>query len=355
MPTRYQPNQYNKIKEHFSEHPYYKLNKTVFRVFQGICPTMVMTTEQLFVDSAQTLDNILINGDISTEICQGLWTEKYNQYRTLDGMTCSEEVTKHKVTMLFYAVMYGLASINHSHYRGILQKTLHDNIIKLFYRNDINKCLSYEKQLREEINKHTEEQMSWMETYFNSSESLTEEIKKLIYNNKKTNSKESKKKDTKYYTLSYNCPEKKMRIKRITAVGQMMVGWGWLEEFQDAGDFVNFFDGKLRNCNLNWTGRSYVLTKLLTELLNQHYIDKVTGCSVSSIIKNQFKINRSGHIERIDIKDSNRIKMIIDLLDYNKPLPQYEEIYNDETDDVFQSAMQSVFSKELSITKYLYR
>lgn len=351
MPTRYQPNQYNKIKEHFREHPYYKLNKTVFRVFQEICPTMVMTTEQLFVDSAQTLDNILINGDISTEICQGLWTEKYNQYRTLDGITCSEEVTKHKVTMLFYAVMYGLASINHSHYRGKLQKTLHDNIIKLFYRDDINKCLSYEKQLREEINKHTEEQMSWMETYFTSSESLTEEINKL-FRNKKT--KDTKKKEDIYPTLPYNCPLNKMRIKRITAVGQMMVGWGWLEEFQHADDFERLFDGQSRKCNIKWIGKPYVvLMGLIKQLLEQDYMDKITGVSASSIINKQFGINASRNLERIDAENSKRILLVIDILNHNKPLP-LNNIIDDETyDDVCKSVMQSVFSGDLHITKNL--
>lgn len=102
---RYQQNQWNKLKEHFHDHPYYKLCKTVFDEFQKLCPTMVMTPEQLFVDAAQTLDSILITGDKFAERCHSLWTEKYNQYREQDQGTGDKSDTMAEVAMLFYMVI----------------------------------------------------------------------------------------------------------------------------------------------------------------------------------------------------------------------------------------------------------
>ena len=177
MAKRYQQNQWNKVKEHFREHPYYKLCKTVFDEFQKLCPTMVMTPEQLFVDASLTLDSILQTGDKSAEQCHSLWTEKYNQYREQDQMKGRPEDTKAEVAMLFYVVMYGVSIVNHSHYRGTLQRTLH-KCIHDFYGNE--NCRNIEQKLHEPVNQHTAEMMEWMEEYFNSKESLTNEIDDVL-------------------------------------------------------------------------------------------------------------------------------------------------------------------------------
>ncbi len=45
-----------------------------------LCPTMVMTPEQLFEEASLTLDRLLQTGDVKTEQCQSLWTDKYGLY-----------------------------------------------------------------------------------------------------------------------------------------------------------------------------------------------------------------------------------------------------------------------------------
>lgn len=177
MMMRYQQNQWNKLKEHFHDHPYYKLCKTVFDEFQKLCPTMVITPEKLFIDAAQTLDSILMTGDKFAERCHSLWTEKYNQYREHDQGTGDKNDTMAEVAMLFYMVMYGIATVNHSHYRGTLQRTLH-KCIHDFYGNE--NCRNIEQKLREPVNQHTVEMMEWMREYFNCKESLTNEIDDVL-------------------------------------------------------------------------------------------------------------------------------------------------------------------------------
>ena len=180
MAKRYPPNHAEIIREHFRMHPYYKLCKAVFRVFQGMCPTMVMTSEQLFEDGAQTLDRLLQTGDVTKEICQDLWTEKYNLYRQRDKSSCTEETTMAEVAMLLYVVMYGLLAVKYSHYRGTLMKELHSSVITLYYRDDIQKCKTLEGQLREPVNQHSEGMTNWMGTYFISKDSLTLALKALF-------------------------------------------------------------------------------------------------------------------------------------------------------------------------------
>ena len=192
MMKRYQQNQELKIKEQFREHPFYKLCKTVFKTFQEECPTMVMTPERLFVDAAQTLDRILCDGDVSTEMCQDMWTDKYTQYRENDEKVGGkEDATKTEVAVLFYVIMLALQTVNLSHYRATLQRTLHDSICKLY---GFKECLNIERKLHKKVNQHTSEMMAWMADYFVSTQSLTAEIDLICNPNRKAGRKESIKK-----------------------------------------------------------------------------------------------------------------------------------------------------------------
>jgi hypothetical protein len=354
MAKIYQQNQWNKVKEHFREHPYYKFCKTVFDEFQKLCPTMVMTPEQLFVDASLTLDSIIQKGDKLAEQCRNLWTEKYNLYREQDLLSGGDkDDTQAEVAMLFYMVMYGVATVNHFHYRGTLQRTLHD-CIHGFYGNE--NCTNIEQKLREPVNQHTDEMMDWMAEYFVSTQSLTKEIGLIFHPNKKDGTKESrKKKETIYYTLPYNCPDVNTRVRRVNIIMRKWQEWKWIEEPKIVDDFDHFFDGEPRNCNLKWIGKpTAILTELLKQILMQHYMNKVTGVTARSIVLNQFGQNPSGNKERIDAQGWERINLTKYILDYNKPLPLPQK-GKGEGDDISDLALQAVFAKELHITKDLNR
>ena len=353
MAKRYQQNQLNKVKDHFREHPYYKLCKTVFDEFQKLCPTMVVTPEQLFVDASQTLDSILQEGDKSAEQCHNLWTEKYNQYREQDGISGDKDDTMAEVAMLFYVVMYGMTTVNNSHYRGTLQRTLHKCIHEMYgYDN----CKNIERNLHNPVIHHTAEMMAWMAEYFVSTQSLTKEIGLIFHPYKKDGKKESrKKKETIYYTLPYNCPDINTRVRRVNIIMRKWQEWKWIEEPKIVDDFDHFFDGEPRNCNLKWIGKpAAILTELLKQLLVQHYMNKATGVTARSIVLNQFGQKPSGNKERIDAQGWERINMTMYILDYNKPLPLPKK-GKGEGDDISDLALQAVFSKELHITKDLNR
>ena len=353
MARGYQQNQLNRLREHFHEHPYYKLCRTVYGVFQKSCPTMVMTPEQLFVDAAHTLDGILQTGDVSAERCHNLWTDTYNTYCRQNGKVCDTKDIKAMVAMLFYVVMYGLATVGHSHYSGTLQRVLHKSI-HTFYGKD--ECLQAEQALREPMARHTAEMQAWMNGYFVSKDSLTKEIDAVANPQRGARTKENpKEKEKPCYTLKYNCPNEMMRVKRIDAVMRMMTGWKWIKEPQEADDFQAFFGGLERNCNLKWIESAAILTDLMKQLLKQHYIDKVTGVSARSIVMNQFMRtpdNLSGRLDKVDL---NRIQWVMRVLDYNKPLPLPQNHDDEDFDTTYKAAMQAVFAKEMHTTKDLKR
>lgn len=357
MAKKYQQNRRDKLKEHFREHPYFKLCKTVFNEFQEIYPTMVMTPEQLFEDASRTLDRLLQDGDITTESCQSLWNDTYTKYREQDGTTGDKSDSKAEVTMLFYTVMYGLTTVNHSHYRGTLQRTLHECICKFY---GLDKCLNIERKLREKVNQHTKEMLAWMEEYFISEQSLSNEIETVLHPQKQKPKKTPKAEDKTPYVLKYICNDETTRTNRLNRAMILMQNWNWIVEPNDADDFYDFFNGEHRACNLKWrTGKggtnTTVLTLLIQSLYDQVFFEKQKGASVLAILKNQFGLKTVNYNfeERVSSTDKNRIALIIVVLN---PDVKFKELpkggYGDGL-DYSDATMNAVYQKELHIIKDL--
>lgn len=185
---KYQPNQCKLIRERFRDHSYYVLCLTVFDVFQELCPTMVMTPEQLFADASNVLDTILCAKEETEYYCKRLWTNVINEYHAQD-MTAGDTNTTTKVAMVFYSVMFALQAVNNSHYKGTLQKLLHDIIWDYYGKtkdSTINRCLDIERKLKPKVNLHSHDMFSWMQKYFVSRDTLTNSLSELLANHIKT-------------------------------------------------------------------------------------------------------------------------------------------------------------------------
>lgn len=358
MAKLYQQNLRDKLKVHFREHPYFKLCKAVFNVFQEECSTMVMTPEELFEDASWSLDRILKDGDISVELCQELWTDKFTQYRERDDKVGGkEDATKTEVAVLFYVVMYALQAVNHSHYRGTLQRTLHDSIFRLYYRGDVKRCIDFEKKLYEPVNQHTTEMMAWMEVYFASEQSMTAEIKGLLHPQKPKKPKKSPKaEDTTPYVLKYICSDETTRTNRLQRAMILMQNWGWITEPKDADDFYDFFNGEHRACNLKWIGKPQTILTLLIQSLNeQSFFEKQTGANAFSISKNQFGFKTVNYNceERVSAEDKNRIALILVILNPDVTFKTLPSRGRGDGADYSDAVMNEIYKKELHVVKDL--
>ncbi|WP_141241346.1 hypothetical protein [Prevotella sp. 885] len=351
---RFQQNQRNKLKEHFKDHVFYKLCRRIHDAFLKHCPTIIVSSEELFVDAAETLDELLTERDIKAERCSELWSEKLSINRRDDANCVDMATSQAEVAMLFYTVMFGLESVNHSHYRCTLQKTLHSSISLMWNKQEKTNCENVEKILHNEIVPLTEDMLAWMKNYFISVESLTEEINKLLHPAKNQCIKPNNKEKV-YYTLPYKCEDENLRIKRIDLVRRKCEEWGWLEVNTDVNDFVHFFSGKPRDCRLKWEASNAVLSFLITKLLDiKDCFDHITGCSPRAIVINQFKKSYDRHFERVDNNNKTKTEWIVRILNYKVPL-ELPQLPCNQGDDISNNALQEVFAGSLHITKDLHK
>lgn len=181
---RFQQNQRNKLKEHFRNHIYYKLCRQTHDVFLQHCPTIILSTEELFTDAARTLDNLLTEGDFEAELCRDLWADTLADYRQKDGTDADAATTQAEVAMLFYAVMYGIQSVCNSHYRGKLKRVLHTSIHMMWNKQEQKNCNAIESLMPGVIDPLASIMYEWMKTYFTSTDCLTDEIENVLNPNK---------------------------------------------------------------------------------------------------------------------------------------------------------------------------
>lgn len=345
MISRCQPNQCIKLRTRFKDNPLYQLCTIVFHVLQDQRPTMVTTTEQLFVEASEALDFIFTHGVGATEYCHNLWTNKYKEYRTLDAMAADKDDTMFEVAALYYVLMYALIAVNKSFYSGTLVRMLHEKIHK-YLKND--KCMGIEKDLKEPIDEVSQQVFDWMAAYFTSPQSISKDIYELLHPAKKAKV-QSKTKEIIPYTIYYNC-QSGSRVQRIDLLMRLWTKWGWIEEPKTADDFYSLFDGEPRNCNLKWTASACVLTKLMKQMLKQPYIKKTKGCSARSIVMNQFGKKVDNNQNRVDDAEQKHIDISLLILNKTKQLPSKN---TNENEDMSDATLYELLSGEIHVTKDL--
>lgn len=157
------------IKRRNAEHVLYRLCRTVRNAFQAQYPAVTISVEQLFVDAVEWLDELLSVGGGAMERCGDLWNDLLEMYRERDGQRENAEASQVKVAMLFYLLMYCIASAGHAYYRGSLMRELFGII---HHRWQHSRCREMEQLLGPQVDLLSGEMRTWMMAYFTSERSL---------------------------------------------------------------------------------------------------------------------------------------------------------------------------------------
>lgn len=159
--------------------------------------------------------------------------------------------------------------------------------------------------------------------------------------------------EVKPYTIDYICV-KDQKPSRLQLLRCKWVEWGWIKEVEKVEDFDDFFEGKIRDCNLTWTGANEaILYELLQTILKQTFVKKHENCSARSICMGQFKKeNIRSDKSRVSEEEKMRIDLSIYLLDTTKPIPQPRSIAEKQP-DISDSALYELLTGQLHVTKDL--
>lgn len=321
------------LREHFQDHIYFRLCQAVHRTFQKFnslqkfrSHVVGVSAEQLFADAAVTLDVLLWDDErycFSADLKDDIWHE-YLQRIERGVMPGFSEDTE--PVMLTYVVMTGLE------YVKFAKPQEHElfNIVECIgvLRGNAYAVYGQDGAICDEwkavVTRPYRKMQLWMEKYFDTAYSLTEEIGSVVApktakakaGKKKPAKKSTAKRDAAPPTFPYKYYGEEEGIRRIDNMMQGLVRLGWIEPVDKADDFHRLFSGRPRACNVRWKAAGNVLYALTKALLEQDYMEHRSGVSASAIVKGQF--GRKHDTRGLSADKQRLVKVLVDLLDVTK-------------------------------------
>ena len=167
---------------------------------------------------------------------------------------------------------------------------------------------------------------------------ITKTQSPTVSSNKPKLNKTTKKHDTSIpYTIRYINTNEQSRTQRLLLLMRCLQNLKWIEEPKSADDFIDLFDGKPRECNIKWTDALNQATVyyFLQQLLDQPYIEKVTGCSARSLMMNQFHFSNPRADEKRITADNKRIiNRLLLIINPQQQLPTRTEDFSNDVADM---------------------
>ncbi len=155
------------------------------------------------------------------------------------------------------------------------------------------------------------------------------------------------------YTISYINTNVQSRTQRLLLLMRSLQNLKWIEEPKSADDFLDLFEGKPRECNIKWTDtlNQATIYYFLQQLLEQPYVEKVTGCSARSLMMNQFHFsNPRADEKRISAGNREIVNRLLKIIDPQEPLPTKQEDFSNDAADM-DSTYRNYFEDGLHTIK----
>lgn len=139
-------------------------------------------------------------------------------------------------------------------------------------------------------------------------------------------------------TLDYINNDINDRSKRIDCLRRAWEYWKWIEEDTNVRDFERFFEySKERpsyDCHINWIAPANVLCLLLRQFLQSGLFKTHTKCTVTNIVKSQFKKVYDSRFKTIDELTRQNINRCINILNPKTSLQTHlQSDFHEDNDD----------------------
>ncbi len=329
-------------KSKLADHPLLLTCQKVFKHYMATMERFDFCSEDLFVAVAQVIDRIFENPKEAPAYITGLWDQLKIDMKVNAQTFPPQNDLDTVCTILFYIVAATLSLHWHSYYKQELVGQLRHIIDKEKIIIDEDE----KSDVIENLCSHSEGLEDWINGYNESDCWLSDEIDEVLQekiiilktSRKKQSEKTKKKvafkstidkpKTLKYFVHGNNGILKTQR-RRVDLVFRKFNEWKWIDDQTGADDFNSLFEGDPRHCNITWTGNATILTVLLKELLDQPFIAKQTGQSATSMVQEQFDKTPNYDQNRLNQNDNEKIQLTLIILNTKNPLPEKEEVYND--------------------------
>ncbi len=370
MQNKLNQNQIERVGRKYHDHPLFIACNRAFGHYEAEMQRLLFAPEEIFLEAAIILDDILTEPEGADRRAADLWNSLKRKIRYWDNAAPQEDLNK-----ITGAILCVVAATLGLHLHPFFNFDVMDIILTQVQKN-MN--VPEEERIRYilELSRCAEGLDSWLYKYAESEDLLSEEIMETakyarsgrsdLSNNTNAASlaslassnpaiRAAKNASDKPQTLAYYKHGKnnilKEQHKRVHIVFRKWNEWGWIDDDTTFEDFGAFFEGHPRYCNIEWKANTTILTILLQELLKQDFIQKQTGLSAKSLVKDQFSRSPSWDRNRLDSDSWEKINISLYVINIQNPLPPRHSSEDLNDFDASDAALAAISSGLLHLTK----
>lgn len=174
MQNKLTQNQIKKVSETYRNHPLLIACRKTFECYDADMQGLLFAPEEIFLEAAIILDEILKEPDSAVDYVSGLWYHLKRKIKNWEPQAPQKELDK-----ITGAILYVVAAVLCQHWQSFFNDELKDMILELA-RRIIKNDETEEERIIIELSRSAEGLDKWLNSYTESEDCLSEDIFELI-------------------------------------------------------------------------------------------------------------------------------------------------------------------------------
>ena len=313
MQSKLLPNQIEKTRERYREHPLLVACKRAFGCYESEMQELLFAPEEIFLEASIIIDKLLTEPENAKQYINGLWIELKTKIRYWDKNAPQEDLNR-----ICGAVFYVVAAVLCQHYHHFYNDELKEMMLDVARKN-MSPTPVEEERVIIELSVCADGLLDWLSDYIGSYEQLSEEI---IVTSVQENPKGERLRVAKIAGEKPHKPPKPretMTFRRKPEVTEAHLKLLFLRLAQEKwisgneADFCALFSGKRdEDCVVIWLGKygKSTLVELFQQFIKTGLVILPEGFTLSAILEGHFKDKAGQWLKGLDKGDEPNKKAL---------------------------------------------
>lgn len=322
MQSKLDQNQIKKISDKYHDHPLLVACRETFEGYEAETQRLLFAPEEMFLETAIILDEILTAPEDAMQYIDGLWNSLRNKIRHL-----TPEAPPEDAKMISGAIFYVVATVLCQHSQRFFNEDLKDKILDTARGNLLTQD-GEEQRVILALSHCAEGLCDWLTEYVDSNERLSEQIMEAIQETKPPVkrvkiSKTPQNANTQLITQTFEYNKNgqdSVKNRRLCSVYSKLKAQKLIARESDQKQFLEIFYGCQSHNKIAWTGNLNMLHYLFDEwVTKREYVTRPKGVGIWQLVAAHFYLEKKkgDKIETIiltanDVKDVKKPKNVTD-------------------------------------------
>ncbi len=283
------------LNKKFHNHPLLLTCQQVFRHYMATMDNFDYTSEKLFIEVADVIDNILEAPDDAPVYLDTKWDNLKIKLKQQNCPTPSQNDLNIVCGILFYTV----AATMSLHWREYYNTEIVNILVNIVNNEKVFTKIDEERRIIQDLCKHTESLEDWINNYDDCEAWLSDEINDALIvapEHKTPNLSKNNFKPTPCTFIKTGT----VVDANITLMYQYLTEHKWIAQSTTPEEFLSIFSGKTSSAKIKWNKSAGILRDLFKMMIDEKIISCPEGYGYQKIVSSHFIDMDGNYITKIN-------------------------------------------------------